>query len=232
VIEQEQRGVSAARNKGIEVAQGEWIAFCDSDDLWVADKLAIQMAFFSKTPGAIVCYTEEIWVRNGQRVNQKKRHQKFSGWIFEKCLPLCIVSPSSVVMHRRFFETVGLFDENLPACEDYDLWLRGSLYFPFYFINTPLIIKRGGHPDQLSRKYWGMDRFRVYSIAKCLNDNCLTSDQRESAMNELQRRCRILANGAAKRGQNREAQLYRDVSLTLRPDLGIINPQAQSAPLT
>ena len=68
-----------------------------------------------------------------------------------RSLALCLVSPSAVMIDRRLFERVGVFDESLPACEDYDLWLRVSCQYPVYLIDRPLVIKRGGHADQLSR---------------------------------------------------------------------------------
>jgi len=108
-------------------------------------------------PSIKICYTDEIWIRRGKRVNPKKIHQKYSGWIYQQCLPLCIISPSSVIIHREVFEKVGLFDESLLVCEDYDLWLRVSHHYPIAFINKPLIIKNGGHEDQLSQRLWGMD---------------------------------------------------------------------------
>lgn len=209
-IHQENQGVSAARNKGISVACGTYLAFCDSDDLWQPQKLGRQMAFFRAHPDAVVCYTDEIWIRKGVRVNPCKHHQKISGDIFEKCLELCIVSPSSVMMHRRFFDVVGLFDVAFPACEDYDLWLRASLHFPFHYLDEPLIIKRGGHEDQLSHKYWGMDRFRVQSILQCLALP-LPQEKRNAALAMLRKKCTILAQGAEKRNKPDEAEYYRQI---------------------
>lgn len=209
-IFQENRGVSAARNAGIKEAGGDCLAFCDSDDLWLPEKLEVQLALFESDPGVAVCYTDEIWVRRGCRVNPKNRHCKLSGWIFEKCLELCIVSPSSVMMRRDFFDRVGSFDESFPACEDYDLWLRASLVYPFHFIARPLIIKRGGHEDQLSRKYWGMDRFRVAAICKCLKGD-LAPDKYRMALEVLRQKCTILADGAEKRGRTGEAEEYREI---------------------
>lgn len=202
IIRQENQGVSCARNTGISHAKGMYLAFCDSDDLWLPQKLQKQMALFKEEPSAVVCHTDEIWIRNGVRVNPCKHHEKASGWIFEKSLELCLVSPSSVMMHRQFFEVVGNFDVSLPACEDYDLWLRSSQIFPFYFIHEPLIVKRGGHEDQLSHKYWGMDRFRVASIIRCLNSPNISQENREKALVVLKKKCTILANGAEKRGNH------------------------------
>ena len=211
MIRQENRGVAAARNVGIQHAHGDYLAFCDSDDLWQRDKLQLQLEVFQNDPAAMVCYTDEIWLRNGEHLNQCKRHLKLSGWIFDKCLDLCIVSPSSVMMRRDFFEQVGLFDETLVVCEDYDLWLRASLQFPFHFISKPLIVKRGGHADQLSQKYWGMDHFRALAIVKCLEHNRLTGTQRHNAIAMLIQKCTILAHGAHKHGRTAAAQQYEAI---------------------
>ncbi|MCG8683681.1 MAG: glycosyltransferase, partial [Desulfobacterales bacterium] len=160
LIRQSNRGVSAARNRGIAAASGSLIAFLDSDDRWMPTKLSRQVDFFNRHPEALICQTEEIWIRKGRRVNPKNRHKKPSGDIFEPSLRLCLVSPSAVMMRRRLFDLVGDFDPNMPACEDYDLWLRVGCRYPVYLIDTPLIIKHGGHSDQLSRMP-ALDKFRI-----------------------------------------------------------------------
>lgn len=207
VIHQANRGVSAARNRGIRAAKEHLIAFLDSDDVWVADKLSVQVAFFDRHPETLVCQTEEIWIRNGVRVNPGKRHRKRSGKIFEASLALCLVSPSAVMLRKDLFETIGLFDESLPACEDYDLWLRISVNHPIHLIDQPLIVKRGGHEDQLSRS-WGLDRYRIESIAKLLERDVLSADQREAAVRMMRKKCAVYAGGCRKRGREEEARQY------------------------
>lgn len=207
VIRQANHGVSAARNRGIRAAKAPLIAFLDSDDVWLADKLSVQVAFFDNHPAAAVCQTEETWIRNGVRVNPGKRHRKRSGMIFEPSLALCLVSPSAVMLRKDLFETIGLFDESLPACEDYDLWLRISLTHPIYLIDQPLIVKRGGHDDQLSRS-WGLDRYRIASITKLLDREVLPADQREAAVRVMRKKCLVYAGGCRKRGREEEARQY------------------------
>ena len=204
---QPHQGVSAARNKGLRLSSGNYIAFLDSDDLWMANKMRSQMSYMEAYPKAMICYTEEVWKRNGVFVNPRKRHKKYSGWIFEKVLPLCLLSLSSALFRREVFEVVGSFDESMPACEDYDLGIRLARKVPIHLIDLPLIVKRGGHADQLSRQYWGMDRFRVYALEKALKLD-LTPEQECLVRREVVKKCRLLIQGFRKRNKLQEEQKY------------------------
>jgi glycosyltransferase involved in cell wall biosynthesis len=222
-IFQQHSGVSAARNTGISQSTGTFVAFLDSDDLWLPTKLRTQMAFFANHPQALICQTEEIWLRNGVRAHPKKRHRKRNGMIFEPSLDLCLVSPSAVMMKRRLLDDVGWFDERLPACEDYDLWLRIACRLPVNLVQSPLVIKRGGHRDQLSRRP-GLDRFRIYALKKLLENpppGGLTGRQRGAAMEALLKKCTIYAGGCLKRGRFAEARHYLTLPQTIqRKDRG------------
>ena len=208
---QPNKGVSAARNLGIKKALGEWLAFMDSDDEWLPDKLQRQLRYLRNNPSHRIVHSDEIWVRHGRRVNPKHRHAKSGGMIFRKCLPLCVISPSAVMVHRSLLEDVGLFDESLPVCEDYDLWLRVCARYPVLYVDTPLIIKYGGHADQLSQKYWGMDRFRIQALDKILRSGILSHHDRRAATDMLLEKVEIYVNGAGKRGKHREIARYEDL---------------------
>lgn len=197
---QENKGVSAARNLGIKEAENEYIALLDSDDAWAETKIERQaLKLEKKNFSCRITHTEEIWLKDGQRINPKKKHKKSGGFIFEKCLPLCCISPSSVLLHRTLFNDYGFFDEKLPACEDYDMWLRLCAFEEVLFVEEALTIKYGGHADQLSRAFWGMDRFRVLALEKLINSGKLSKTQRSQALEMLVKKIDILLLGAKKR---------------------------------
>jgi glycosyltransferase involved in cell wall biosynthesis len=211
VIRQDHQGVSAARNAGIGASRGDLVAFLDSDDQWLPPKLSVQTAFLTQNPEALICQTQEIWVRKGVRVNPGRRHAKIGGDIFIPSLELCLISPSAVMMRRRLLDAVGLFDGNLPVCEDYDLWLRVSRRYPVHLLDQPLVIRHAGHVDQLSAQP-RQDKCRIESLKKILAMDDLTETQRTAAIAILQKKCRIYAAGCLKRGRRLEAMYYTSLA--------------------
>jgi len=205
VIHQKNSGVSAARNRAIESARGELIALLDSDDEWKPEKTERQVEAFRNDPELMINQTDEDWIRNGKFVNKPKHLRKRSGELFERSLDHCAVSPSAVMMRRELFDKVGMFDENYPACEDYELWLRVTSRYPVALIEEPLLVKYGGHDDQLSRTVEALDRYRIAAIVKTLDSGILNVQQRSLAIEALQEKCRIYALGARKRGRESEA---------------------------
>jgi glycosyltransferase involved in cell wall biosynthesis len=207
VIAQQRNGAAAARNRGVSSARGRYLAFLDSDDLWLPQKLGVQAPFMEQHPEVQICQTEEMWIRRGEKVNPKTKHVKTSGDIFRRSLDLCLVSPSAVMMTMDLLNQVGGFDESLPVCEDYDLWLRIAKDHAIPLIPEPLVVKRGGHADQLSHSIWGMDRYRVQSLRNLLR-NGLVGEQRKWTLEALHRKIFILSQGAKKRGKRDEAAAY------------------------
>jgi len=201
-IYQSNNGVSQARNRGIRNARGNWVAFLDSDDEWLPGKLQMQVSLLQENPGFSFCHTDEIWIRCGKRVNPMHKHKKQGGWIYENCLPLCVISPSSVLIKKEIFTILGGFNESLPACEDYDYWLRYCSRFPVLFLEKQLLVKYGGHSDQLSRKYWGLDQFRLKALLNILSSDALTPEQCSLTKEIFLQKCGILKQGATKRGND------------------------------
>jgi glycosyltransferase involved in cell wall biosynthesis len=218
-IYQDRGGVSAARNLGVRQSRGRLIAFLDSDDLWQPNKLQVQVAFMATHPEAQICQTDEVWIRHGVRVNPKLKHRKPSGDIFARSLELCLVSPSAVMIARELFERSGGFDESLPVCEDYDLWLRIARDYPVPLIEQALVVKHGGHRDQLSCSTWGMDRYRVMSLRKLLRSG-IAGQQRSAVLRVLNNKLAVLAHGARKRGKVADAEGYKTMLSEFAEEMG------------
>lgn len=218
-IFQTNQGVSKARNTGIAASSCEWIAFLDSDDLWGSEKLAKHKLYHALHPKTLMSYTDEIWVRDEKEIRVPQKYQKPQEGLFEKSLSHCIIAPSSVCIHQTVFERVGLFDESLEVCEDYDLWLRIASEYEIGLINEKLIYKYAGHSEQLSFKYWGMDRFRVRALEKLLGLYPKHS-QREKILQILLEKYTLLLLGAKKYNKTQSIKYYdkkrEEISLFLR----------------
>ena len=209
ILKEKKIGVSTARNRGIKHSAFQWIALLDSDDAWKLNKLERQInALKNSSIRYKLVHTDEIWIKNGKQFNQMKKHKKSGGNIFSKCLSLCCISPSSALIHKNLFNEIGYFDESLPVCEDYDLWLKICSRENVLFIDQKLTIKYGGHKDQLSKKYWGMDRFRVKSIENLVLNSNLEASQKQKAVKSIIKKVKIIINGANKRNNSSIIEEY------------------------
>jgi len=202
---QDNHGVAHARNQGLQVAKGRYIAFLDSDDKWVSQKLERVKNHIDQFPEFKIFHTEEIWYRGDELLNQKKKHKKPNGRVYQNALSLCCISISTAVISREVFDDVGTFDERLAACEDYDFWLRATHKYDVKLIEEYLTIKDGGRPDQLSSQ-WGLDQYRIQSLAKMLASKQLNQEDYQLTYQELVKKCRIFASGARKRGREEQAK--------------------------
>ena len=209
---QTNQGVSSSRNLGIRSSRGPWISFLDSDDYWTDGKLQAQLEALEAQPEYSIVYTNEIWIRRGVRVNPRNVHRKYSGWVYRHCLPLCIISPSSILLKRELFRRRGLFDTRLPVCEDYEMWLRLSARHPILYLPQPLIVKTGGHSDQLSRSRWGLDRFRIRALIETCQSGLLTPQQLLWTRRQIVAKAKIVSNGSRKRGNAERAAHYESLA--------------------
>lgn len=192
------KGVSAARNTGIGSSTSDLIAFLDSDDEWLPHKLELQVKYLSQNQDCNILHSNELWIRNGQPVSQGAKHQKMGGQIFSQCTELCLIAPSSVLVRRSLLNKVGLFDESFPVCEDFDLWLRIASTEDIGFISEPLVIKHGGHKDQLSMQFHTMDLWRVRALVKHLKNSELAAHEKLAMHASLKKKCGILLKGFEK----------------------------------
>lgn len=210
-LTEEKIGVSASRNQGIKKSNSEWVAFLDSDDVWEPFKLEKQLTFNNrfKTNFRFI-HTNETWIRNGKFLNQMKKHEKSGGDLFKNCLKLCCISPSSSMIKKEVFKDYGFFDEELQVCEDYDMWVRITAKENVGYLSESLVIKYGGHSDQLSKKYWGMDRFRIKSLEKNINSNWFSKDQNKYAYETLIKKLQIVLSGAKNRNNTELSNIYSE----------------------
>ncbi len=205
------KGVSAARNTGIKASASELVAFLDSDDEWIPQKLELQAQYLSENQDCKIVHSNELWIRNGLTLHQSLKHQKMGGRIFSQCTELCLIAPSSVLLRRSLLNQVGLFDESFPICEDFDLWLRITAFVDIGFLSEPLVIKHGGHSDQLSMQFHSMDLWRVRALAKHLDNSKLASTEKLALRTSLKKKCEILLKGFQKHQKFEnvnEVQLY------------------------
>ncbi|MDZ8221837.1 MULTISPECIES: glycosyltransferase [unclassified Nostoc] len=145
VIHQENKGLPAARNTGIIASRGRYIAFVDDDDLWIPYKLEKQVACFESNPNIGLVYSNMIYFKDNRVFSSKMwpKGSHPSGVLQDWMLFMIDYIPvPTVVVRRECFDEVGLFDETLTSCEDYDLWLRIIEKFPVHFLNEPVAFYR------------------------------------------------------------------------------------------
>ena len=202
----------AVRNAGVAAAAGDHLAFLDSDDLWMPDKLTVQMEALAASPDIPIVHCRERWLRDGRTVSQAGQRHRRAGRLFADAVRKCIIGPSTVLLRRAVLDAVGGFREDLQIAEDYELWLRVTARYPVAYCDQPLVTKRAGHGDQLSARYAQIERFRIDALAPLVAADRWAEPERSIARQELARKCRIHAAGARKRGRHAEAARYESLA--------------------
>lgn len=198
LIKQSNKGVSAARNLGVRNSHNEWISFLDSDDEWLPHKLAAQIEYLNRHPQINFLHAEEIWMRNGVRVNPKIKHSKSGPDLFKRSLEFCLISPSTVILKRDLFTSLGMFDENFLVCEDFDLWNKILSTQEVGFLDDYVTKKYGGHADQLSTQYVAMDYWRIKSLVNLYQNS--SDEIRPLIEAEVAKKTPVLLKGYLKHG--------------------------------
>ncbi|MCS6983512.1 MAG: glycosyltransferase family 2 protein [Leptospiraceae bacterium] len=206
-----QKGVAFCRNFGASLGNSPYLAFLDSDDLWLPRKLELQLEYFDKHSDIHYQHCEELWLKNNAQIFPKKRHKKQGGFFLQRAFVLCLISPSAVIFRRPFWEKYGWFCSSFPVAEDYELWLRLNLYFPVGFIPEPLVIKRSGPWPQLSSRI-EIDRYRVLALHRLLRlegKKAALAPHLDSLIQEALRKCDILIKGAQKHNKPQRLAQYQ-----------------------
>ena len=156
VIEQSNRGLACARNRGVEESRGDMIAFLDDDDLWHPDKLALQVARFDagSGPAVVTCYS--ALVDTDGHLLGWRFGGRTEGNVYREMLEWDMVSGGSVALvSRGAIESCGGFDDTLTPREDWDLWIRIARRHSFSCVPKPLV-GYTRRPASMSRSYDGM----------------------------------------------------------------------------
>jgi glycosyltransferase involved in cell wall biosynthesis len=154
-IYQENRGLSAARNTGILASAGEYIALLDSDDVWLPRKLELQVEFLDSCSETALVYSDAyLFDDQTGDITGKFLDGKgvFSGKVLRHLLSIQFIKPSTAVIRRSVFKTVGAFDESIGEVQDRDMWLRIARQFNIEGIDMPLVKVRS-HASNVSKNW-------------------------------------------------------------------------------
>ena len=168
------KGVSLARNKGIQCSKYQKICFLDSDDQWQKNKLKEDFQFIQKNKMTFIHHSDSIWIRKGKEVNLPIKYNNNSGFIFYQSLKHCMVAMSNIVIDKKIFDRVGFFNKKLKCCEDYELLLKISSLYYIGKINKKLVIR---HQNYLGEKIFiSFNNKKIIHEISSVENHQLSSD--------------------------------------------------------
>lgn len=209
---QENRGIAGARNRGIGESDGAYIALLDSDDYWLPRKLERQIAYLKENPQWGMVATRCSSISADGRFRKQNRPGK-SGWILTDLFRSNFIRTSSALITRECLDRVGCFDESLPECEEYDLWLRIARHYPIAFINEPLTVYTD-NPHGVSTDSLAGRLIRLKVLEKEYLKDCIPHDLYRK---RLARNYHYVGRHYLKRGERVEGKKYLKQALSLNP---------------
>jgi GT2 family glycosyltransferase len=163
-------GAPASRNRGIREARGRYVALLDDDDEWLPEKLDKQLRLFDKTPDCVgLIYSGFYYVSGESGKIISTFHPAHKGAVYPDLLKGCILGSPTPLIKKECFEQAGGFDESLPGCQDWDMWLRIAKVCDFEFIAEPLA-RHYVHGSQISADLAAKTAARVQLFEKHYND--------------------------------------------------------------
>lgn len=166
----ENRGQPKAKNRGLKEANGDFIAFCDADDIWHPEKLSVQMPLFEVQNTGVV-YSEVSYIdQNGKTIDKPQPYERYSGEVTNHLIIKNFVPFGTAVIRRECLEKNGYFDEDLPMGIDWDLWLRYSMDWRFQYTEEKTYIYRIW-PGQMSKNYRGRYDYAFRILSKFIDEN-------------------------------------------------------------
>ncbi len=204
----ENGGIASAKNAGISLSKAEFIAFLDHDDLWVPDKLKMQMECFNENPQAGLVYAKYTSFRDGKELRTKPE-KGYSGWIFKELLAKSFIQTSTVIVKREYLNAIGPYDESFSLGDEYDMFLRISKKFQCGFINKGLTRYRI-HDTNASKNGFLFDQ-DFLGVYKKIYNNFTDLDEIEKKIlrKRIARYSIKVAEGLYRQGKLEESKEYQ-----------------------